>query len=277
MRPQQDLDDKTNDLRTKKAQLDANIKARDAAQGALAANISNFRAADKRVTQALANIQAKKGTVIQAQGDLGSTAQQLRYNFIESPIDGVVGDFNLKKIGDNVDIGQQITTITDNQIFYLNVNIPIEFQNRLKIGLPVQIISSDGKSGVRGQVSFIAPLAEPTAQAVLVKMAFRNDGSLRDQQYVRVQVIWQARPGVLVPVDVVTSLGGQKFVFVAEEKTTKEGRTGLIAKQVPIAVGKIQGQAYQVVSGLKPGDRIAVNRILDLRDGRPITDESQSF
>ena len=44
VRPQQDLDDKTNDLRTKKAQLDANIKARDAAQGALAANIKIGRA-----------------------------------------------------------------------------------------------------------------------------------------------------------------------------------------------------------------------------------------
>jgi RND family efflux transporter MFP subunit len=277
VRPKQDLDDKTRDLLTNKAQLDARRKARDATKSALAASISNFRAADKRVAQALANIEARKGAITQAQGELGSTAQQLRYNFIESPIDGVVGDFNRKKIGDNIKVGEEITTITDNQIFYLNTNIPLEFQNRLKLGLPVEILGSDGKAKAGGQVSYIAPLAEQNTQAVLVKMAFRNNGNLRDAQYVRVRVIWQAKPGVLVPVDAVTSLGGQKFVFVAQEGTTKDGQSGLIAKQVPVTLGNIQGQAYQVVSGIKPGDRIAVNRILDLKDGRLITNESESF
>jgi RND family efflux transporter MFP subunit len=276
VQPKQDLDDKTRDLRTKKAQLDATLKARDAARGALNASISNFQAADKRVAQARANIEAKKGAVIQAQGELGSTTEQLSYNFIESPIDGVVGDFNLNKVGDNVDVGEEITTITDNQVFFLNVNIPVEFQNRLKIGLPVEILDNDSNPGVRGQVSYIAPLAEKNAQAVRVKMAFRNEGSLRDGQYVRVRVIWQTKPGILVPVDAVTSLGGQKFVYVAEEGKTKDGQSGLISKQVPVTLGNIQGQAYQVLSGVKPGDRIAVNRILDLKDGRLIADESQA-
>jgi multidrug efflux pump subunit AcrA (membrane-fusion protein) len=48
----------------------------------------------------------------------------------------------------------------------------------------------------------------------------------------------------------------------------------LVAKQQPINLGTIQGQAYQVVSGLEEGDRIVVTRILDLKDGTPITEES---
>ena len=46
----------------------------------------------------------------------------------------------------------------------------------------------------------------------------------------------------------------------------------LVAKQQPIKVGAIQGQAFQVLYGLKKGDRIAVSGILDLKDGTPITE-----
>ncbi|MGL5794865.1 MAG: efflux RND transporter periplasmic adaptor subunit, partial [Waterburya sp.] len=44
----------------------------------------------------------------------------------------------------------------------------------------------------------------------------------------------------------------------------------LIAEQHSIKLGSIQGQNYQVISGLKQGDRIAVSNILNLRDGAAI-------
>ncbi len=112
---------------------------------------------------------------------------------------------------------------------------------------------------------------EQNAQSILVKMAFRNNGSLRDRQYVQVRVIWDTQPGVLVPTSAISSLGGQKFVFVAQPG---ESQDALVAKQVPVKVGAIQGQSYQVISGVKPGDRIAVSRILDLKDGRSIKEAS---
>jgi multidrug efflux pump subunit AcrA (membrane-fusion protein) len=60
-------------------------------------------------------------------------------------------------------------------------------------------------------------------------------------------------------------------VFVAQPGTEKD-KAELVARQIPVTVGTIQGQSFQVLSGVKPGDRIAVTRILDLRDGRPIAD-----
>jgi hypothetical protein len=137
----------------------------------------------------------------------------------------------------------------------------------------VEIIKADGSTGVSGQVTFIAPLVNQGAQAILVKMTFRNDGSLRNNQYVRVRLIWEQKPGVLVPTTAVTSLGSQKFVFVAEQSKPKQGETSLVVKQKPINVGNIQGQSYQVLSGLDAGERVAVSRILELRDGAIIADE----
>jgi multidrug efflux pump subunit AcrA (membrane-fusion protein) len=47
-----------------------------------------------------------------------------------------------------------------------------------------------------------------------------------------------------------------------------------VVKQKPINVGNIQGQSYQVLSGINAGERVAVSRILELRDGAIIADES---
>ncbi|MDJ0681424.1 MAG: efflux RND transporter periplasmic adaptor subunit [Xenococcaceae cyanobacterium MO_167.B52] len=263
--PKQDLDDKTRDLNTQLAQ-------RDARKESLNASIKSLEAADRRVDQALANLDSQKAAVKQAEAELGSISQPLAFNTINAPITGYVGNFSNKKVGDFVNIGEQVTTLTDNQIFYLNIGIPTEYRNQLKLGLPVKIIKKDGSEGITGQVTFISPVVNQSIQAIQTQVTFQNDGSLRDREYVQVKVIWQENPGLLVPTRAVSTLGGQRFVFVATSGESKEAE--LVVKQQPITVGPIQGQEFQVISGIKEGDRIAVTRILDLKDGTPITEES---
>ena len=261
--PQQDLDDRTREL-------DGAIAQRDSRQETLNAALKSLQAAERRVDQSLANINSQKAAVRQAESQLGSVSQNLFYNTINAPIDGVVGSFNEKKVGDYVNIGQQITTLTDNQVFDLNIAIPTEYRSRLKLGLPVKIVNKDGSDGVTGKITFISPVVEQSTQAIQTKVTFQNDGSLRDREYVRVKVIWQEQPGLLVPTRAVTILGGQKFVYVATPGDSEEAE--LIAKQQPVNLGTIQGQAYQVISGVEKGDKIVVTRILDLKDGTPITE-----
>ena len=262
-RAQQDLDDKTRDLDTSIANLDARKEA-------LNASIKSLEAAGKRVEQELANVDSQKAAVKQAEGQLGSISQNLAFTTINAPINGYVGSFNQKKVGDFVNIGEQMTTLTDNEIFYLNIGIPTEYRSQLKLGLPVKIINKDGTDGVTGKITFISPVADQANQSILTKVDFKNDGSLRDREYVQVKVIWQENPGVLVPTRAVSTLGSQRFVFVATPGESKEAE--LFVKQQPITVGPIQGQEFQVISGVKEGDRIAVSRILDLKDGTPITE-----
>ena len=264
-RAQQDLDDKTRDLATNIARLQARRES-------LNASIESLEAAKKQVDQALANVDSQKAGVKQAEAQLGSISQNLAFNTINAPISGFVGSLNQKKVGDFVNIGELMTTITDNEIFYLNIGIPTEYRSQLKLDLPVKIIKEDGTDGVTGKITFISPVADQSTQSILTKVEFENDGSLRDREYVQVKVIWQEQPGVLVPTRAVSTLGGQRFVFVATPGESKEAE--LVVKQQPIDVGPIQGQEFQVISGVKEGDRIAVSRILDLKDGTPITEES---
>jgi RND family efflux transporter MFP subunit len=200
-------------------------------------------------------------------------SENLEFNRIVAPIDGVVGDIT-PKVGDYVEAGNVLTVITQNNALELNIGVPLEQASRLELGLPVEIIDRTSKAIAKGQISFISPRTDRNSQAILVKAAIDNNGALRDDSFARARIIWSKQPGVLVPTEAISRIAGKSFVFVAEEVEQENGKTTLVAKQKPVTLGAIQGQAYQVISGVKPGDRLIVSGILNLADGTPITTES---
>ena len=284
---QQDLDNKTTELQNAKEQVDAALKtiqatkatsqaseaSVNATKAALKQSQDNLRAAEQRVNAARAGINRQKAAIEQAKGQLGSTSQDLIFNKVVAPIDGIVGNIFLK-IGDYVRQGENFTTLTNNSMMAMNINIPTERAAQLRNGLTAQIVDRDGKPTVTGQVRFISPTVDQEAQSILAKVFFPNDGSLRNNQYVRVRLIWNRQPGLLIPTSAITSVGSQKFVFVAEPGKPSQGEARLVVKQKPVNVGNIQDQFYQVLSGIDAGEKVAVSRILELRDGALITDES---
>lgn len=260
------LDNRTRDLNAAIAQRDALQEALNSSQKALAA-------AQARVTAAASAVDGEKAALDRAQAQVGVASQNLEFNRLISPIEGVVGNI-APKVGDYVEAGDEITTITQNNALDLNIRVPIERAADLKIGLPVEIINTQEESQVTGRISFISPRVNRTEQAVLAKATFPNNGSLKDNQFVRAKVIWQDEPGVLIPTEAISRIGGQSFVFVAEEQEAEDGTATLVAKQKPVVLGDIQGQSYQVISGVEAGDKLVVSGILNLSDGVPITAES---
>jgi multidrug efflux pump subunit AcrA (membrane-fusion protein) len=57
----------------------------------------------------------------------------------------------------------------------------------------------------------------------------------------------------------------QYFAFVAE---TRNG--ALVARQRPVTLGPIVGDAYALLGGIKPDERIVVTGVQKLADGAPI-------
>ncbi|MGL4883207.1 MAG: efflux RND transporter periplasmic adaptor subunit [Waterburya sp.] len=280
--PQQNLDDDNRDLKSSIAQ-------RNSRKETLNATSKSLQAAEKQVEQARANIDGQNATIKRAEAELASIGQNLAFNTIKAPIDGIVGSFDDAKVGDYVSAGEQLTTITNNQSFDLNINIPIEYRDRLRQGLKVETISDDNSSGISGEITYIAPLVQQNTQSILAKVTFPNQSNLRDREYLRVRVIWEEQPGVLIPTTAVSTLGGQSFVYIAKEKQSEEKGdsqqvnnsqeenqsdrgTSLIVEQQPIKLGSIQSQNYQVLSGLEKGDKIAVSNILSLQDGTAISE-----
>lgn len=191
---------------------------------------------------------------------------QLRYYQVTAPMAGIVGDIPVR-VGDRVSNDTVITTIDSNDQLEVLVPVPGERSADLRQGLPLELLGQDGSVVASTTVSFISPRVDPQTQAILIKGLIKNPaGQLRSQQFVKTRVVWSTREGLTVPVLAVTRISGQPFVFVAEQKDGHD-----VARQRPVKLGAIVGDAYAVIDGIKAGDRIIVSGVQKLGDGAPIT------
>ncbi|MEM6612330.1 MAG: efflux RND transporter periplasmic adaptor subunit [Cyanobacteria bacterium P01_C01_bin.72] len=259
---QQILDDRTRDVNTAEAQTDALKAALNSSQKALSA-------AQERVTSARSRVAAQQASLRQSESRVNIATENLGFNRITAPIDGVVGNIQ-PKVGDFVDVGEDITSITQDDALNLNIGVPLEQAGRLTLGLPVEIINRQGEAIAKGKVSFISPRTDRSSQAILVKAAISNNGRLKDDSFARARIIWSEDSGLLIPTTAVSRIAGKSFVFVAVEKEQPDGSMASIAEQRLVELGAIQGQSYQVISGLDSGDRLITSGILNLADGIPI-------
>lgn len=245
--------------------LDQVARNRDAA-------IAAQTAAERRIQAIRANLEEAIATLRRAESNAQVAGEDLSDYQVVAPVDGAVGDLPLK-VGDYVDIGAPITTLTDNQTMDLRLSIPVERSGELLTGVPVELrIQAGGEPLITGRISFVSERVDDGAQSILVKASFPNpSGMLRDEQFVRATVIWEQVPGVLVPTTAISRVGGQSFVFVVEpSEKSEEGAAEYVAAQRPVQLGGIEGNRYQVTDGLSAGETIVTVGILRLSDGVPI-------
>ncbi|MBD1833260.1 efflux RND transporter periplasmic adaptor subunit [Cyanobacteria bacterium FACHB-472] len=248
-----------------RAELDRVTRDRRAAQAALNAITQRIQAAQSTQAQAQAGLQ-------QAQANVDLANAELKDATIVAPIAGVVGAIPVK-LGDVVSSSDTLTTIIQNQSLEIELSIPLERAPDLRLGQTVEGTNSQGKLLGTGTISFISPQVNSSSQSILIKARFDNSqGQLRDGQFIQARVVWDEKPGVLIPTTAISRLGGANFVFVAQRK----GESTLIAQQKPVKLGDIQGNNYQVIEGLQPGERIVVSGILNLSNGAPIIPESKN-
>ncbi|MEL6462190.1 MAG: efflux RND transporter periplasmic adaptor subunit [Cyanobacteria bacterium J06621_15] len=258
-----------------------------AAQGAVSQQtrqqyVNRLATAKARLNAIDAQIQAQKASVNQAEKALqqaqANTKQQqvqLQYFTVSAPIAGKVGDLLVKQ-GDVVNTSSQLTSITQNNPLEVEISIPQERASELRKGMPVELVDNQGKILGRSQVFFISPNVNQNTQSILIKALFNNSNNqLRADEYVRARVIWQRRPGVLIPATSIVRLAGETFVYVAKKPDNSLENPGLIAKQKRIKLGDIRGNNYQVLEGLRQGEKIIVSGILNLRDGAAIVTDSK--
>jgi len=193
---------------------------------------------------------------------------QLRYHRVTAPTTGIVGDIAVRE-GDRVTTSTQITTLDDKEGLEAYIQVPLTRAPELRVGLPVQILDSEGKVLATNPISFVAPRVDDATQTVLAKALLQNTPpSTRVQQFLRARIVWRNEPGITVPLVSVLRIGGQYFCFVAEQSDK-----GLVAKQRPVEVGEILGNDYVVSAGLKAGDRVIVSGVQKLADGALVNGE----
>jgi RND family efflux transporter MFP subunit len=216
--------------------------------------------------QAATALETAEANLKALQAQVQQQRVQLRFFTVAAPTAGVVGDIPVR-VGSVVTTQTVLTTIDQNDMLEVYVEVPVERGPSLRNGLPIQIVSSDGSQPLAtSSVGFISPHVDDQTQSILVKGQVRNaGGSLRASQYVRARIVWKTTDALVVPVTATVRISGQFFAFVAEDAGGK-----MVAKQRAIKVGPIVGETYPVLEGIKAGERVVTSGAQKLADGMPI-------
>ncbi|MEB3263341.1 MAG: efflux RND transporter periplasmic adaptor subunit [Synechococcus sp.] len=216
---------------------------------------------------------------IQSRDNFLSNQATLRYKDVTAPIAGQVGDIPVK-LGDYVRAGTTVTTLTDNSVLWVRLDVPSSQAWRVRLGMPVLLEVPDQKQVVaRGALTFVAPTVDKKTQTLLTKATFDNrQGLLRNGQRVSATLQFARESVLSIPEGAVLLQAGQTFVFLALPPAEAIRRLGrplattpksgqLVAVQVPVQVGALQNGRYALLGGLQRGDRIILGNLAQLRSG----------
>jgi len=191
--------------------------------------------------------------------------RQLAYYNLTAPFAGIVGDIPVH-IGDYVAPLTLLTTVDENAELEAYIFIPTEQAGDIRMGLPVQIVTSSGALIESTKIDFISQQVDNALQGILVKAPVHTSlDKFRNAQLVKARVVWSTAPAPTVPVLAVTRIGGQSFVYIATAADK-----GTVAKQRAVTLGDTVGNNYVVTGGLKVGDKVIVSGIQFLIDGTPV-------
>ncbi len=191
--------------------------------------------------------------------------RQLAYYNLTAPFGGIVGDIPVH-VGDYVSPQTLLTTVDENAELEAYIYIPTERASEIRMGVPVQIVTSAGELIEKSKVDFISQQVDNALQGVLVKAPIHAPlDRFRNAQLVKARVVWSTAPAPTVPVLAITRIGGQPFVYVVASS-----EKGTVARQRAVVLGDTLGNDYAVSDGLKPGDKVIVSGTQFLIDGAPI-------
>jgi RND family efflux transporter MFP subunit len=189
--------------------------------------------------------------------------KQLGYYHITAPFDGMVGDIPVH-LGDYVSSTTLLTTVDAKTDLQAYIYIPTERAGLVRKGLSVEISDNSGKLLERTTIDFLSLQVQDQLQGILAKAPVRSP-ALRTEEQVLARVIWKTAPQPVIPVLAVTQLGGQTFVYVAQNQGGK-----YFARQRAVTVGDTVGNTYPVIKGLADGDKVIVSGTQFLVDGMPV-------
>lgn len=191
------------------------------------------------------------------------TAAMLSKTRLVAPFDGVVGKSNVS-VGDYVDGGQRLVTLTDIKHLRIEYNLPEKQLAFLKSGQQVNVTTASypGKS-FTGTVSFISPTIDTGSRTISMYADLINDNKL-------------LAPGMFV--DVSHSLGmDEKVLFVPERSLMPildgqqvykivDGK----AYAVTAVIGKRLNGNVQIVNGLTRDDVVVTDGQMKLKSGMSV-------
>jgi multidrug efflux system membrane fusion protein len=215
---------------------------------------------------------AAQATYDQANAGIAKTEAIISQKLVRAPFDGELGVRHVE-VGQFLTAGTQIVTLTDLSTLYANFTVTEKDSAALKVEQIVRV-AVDAYPGrtFEGKITAIEPQIATDTRNIRVQATLENpDHILKPGMFATTTVVLPDKPAVTtVPETAVDYTLYGDSVFLITEKKADDGKTGLTAVRTFVRTGdRINGRA-EVLSGLKPGDRVVAVGQLKLQSGAAV-------
>jgi membrane fusion protein (multidrug efflux system) len=224
------------------------------------------------------NYQAALARLAQAGAALANARTNLGYTSVRSPVNGVVGSipFRLGSLvsGSNAEPLTTVSSIgnvyayfafNEKMLLEFNKDTKGSFADRIKQLPQVSLVLADGSLyDHKGRIQTVNGLINTATGSVNVRANFPNpNGLIRSGSSATVRIPTQVKDGILVPQSATFELQDKRFAAVVGADS--------ITRNVQIMIRQnTAGLFFVVDKGLKPGDRIVLEGVSNLKDGTKI-------
>lgn len=220
-----------------------------------------------------ATVDQAQATFDQANAGIAKTEAIISQKLVRAPFDGVLGVRHVE-VGQFLTAGTQIVSLTDLSTLYANFTVTEKDSGQLKVGQVVRVVvdAYPGRT-FDGKITTIEPQISTDTRNIHVQATLANpDHILKPGMFVTTTVVLPDKPAVVtVPETAVDYTLYGDSVFLLTEKKADDGKTSLTAVRTFVRAGnRLDGRA-EIVSGLKPGDRVVAVGQLKLQSGAAVS------
>lgn len=219
-----------------------------------------------------ATVDSAQAAFDQANAGIAKTEAIISQKLVRAPFDGELGVRHVE-VGQFLTAGTQIVTLTDLSKLYANFTVTEKDSAQLKVGQAVRV-AVDAYPGRRfeGKINAIEPQIATDTRNIRVQATLDNpDHILKPGMFATTTVVLPDKPPVItVPETAVDYTLYGDSVYLITEKAADDGKTSLTAVRTFVRAGnRIEGRA-EILSGLKPGDRVVAVGQLKLQSGAAV-------
>lgn len=216
--------------------------------GVVVPNAERVRDVTPRFPGVIRSVSKRPGDSVR-QGETLATVESnesLQTYALTAPLSGVVA---ARHANPGEQTGERaLFTVADLSTVWVEVSLFPRDRSRVRVGQPVRVRSGETGQVTDGKVVWVAPFGSASSQTLTARVLLDNaDGHWSPGLYVTVEVtLAESQVPVAIRDEALQSLDGRTVVFV-------EGPKGFQA--VPVATGRSDGEATEILRGLQAGDR----------------------
>jgi multidrug efflux pump subunit AcrA (membrane-fusion protein) len=206
-----------------------------------------------------ASLDAMRAQVSQAEKALADTT-------IRAPFDGYVSARPVA-VGEFVATSTKVATVVRIDVLKLQMQVPEKSAAGLKLDMPVAArVAAYPERDFMGKTSAINPSVNPDSRAFVLEARFANaDVTLKPGMFATARVVL---PGTEMAVYVPKEA-------VVRDRTTDSNQVFIVdgnkAHLRVVTVGDTDGGRIRVLSGVSPGETVALNKQYELYDGAAVS------